>query len=359
MVISVYKKENLFYRYKLHHILFWTGYGLLGYYFGQLSTPAEHRGLTSEAVIINSGYLVTLIASSYISMYLLIPGYLLKQRYGMFTMLILSDILFFSFVLAGFFYLAFIDNELARGEMFKASAIVPATFGSVASTVGILSAAKLYQSRRLAERRNRGLEKEKLEAELKYLRAQVNPHFLFNVINNIYFLITKDASQAAAMLLKFSELLRYQLYECNSNEISVNTELGYLDNYIQLEKIRKENVTINFKSDLLHHDFNIAPLLLLPFVENAFKYVSEANGGKSFIDVSATYDVPFFIFSVHNSAAPKSARRGAGGIGIGNVSRRLQLLYPGKHELLIDQNETSFKVILKLNVARQDHLYSS
>lgn len=354
MQTSIKKEQHFFFRYKLHHVVFWLSYGAMWYVFGQLSTPPEHRGLTGEAIAINMVYLVTHITASYINMYVLMPRFLLKKRYVPFALLLLLDIFIFSALIALGFYIVFRNNPYALESIFRLESIIPATLFSVASTVGGLSAAKLYQSRRRSERRNAQLEKEKLEAELNYLKAQINPHFLFNAINNIYFMIMKDKELAADMLLKFSELLRYQLYECNTDYIPIDTELAYLRNYVDLEKVRKEKVSVKFDGEL-NGNFKIAPLLLIPFVENAFKHVSVTAGKHNFIDITLKYEYPYFSFTVINSKNTEHhAAARTGGIGIKNATRRLELLYPGKHELVTDAGGDNFRVHLKLNTAHED-----
>lgn len=347
--------KSFFFRYKLHHLLFWALYSLMWYGFGQLFTPPEHRGLTRDTVLVNLVYLFTHSTASYISMYYLMPCYLFPKKHALFFTFLLLDILAFSALVALGFYLVFRNNPEALAGVFQWASIIPATLFSVAATVGMLSAAKLMQVKRRAERKTSLLEKEKLETELNYLKAQINPHFLFNAINNIYFLINKDKDLAGDMLLKFSELLRYQLYDCNAPSIPVQTEILYLQNFIDLEKIRKgEKVRVAF-NNRLSNNFSIAPLLLIPFVENAFKYVSTTAVQDNFINITLDYLEPFFLFSIENGKLPDAEISGRrGGIGLENVQRRLSLIYGNRHTLHISQTPARFHVSLSIDVVHED-----
>ena len=205
----------------------------------------------------------------------------------------------------------------------------------------------LHSQRRLAE-----IAQEKSETELKFLKSQINPHFLFNSLNAIYFLIDKQNTEARQTLLQFSDLLRYQLYDCNADTIAIEKELAYLQDYIRLQKLRKDNnynVDLNIRTDI--NGFNIVPLLLIPFVENAFKHISHHNNKKNFVHVEMARHNGSFSFSVENSKENQlNNTLLPGGIGLANVKRRLELLYPEKHQLQIYNNDSTFKIELELRI---------
>jgi two-component system LytT family sensor kinase len=197
-------------------------------------------------------------------------------------------------------------------------------------------------------------EKEKISTELSFLKAQVNPHFLFNSLNNILFQIDKSNSQARDTLLKFSEMLRYQLYECSSDRIDIEKELQYIQNYIGIQMLRK---TEKYKCDLVISNavknFHIAPLLLIPFIENAFKHVSNHSSGNNSIRISMDYSDEKFIFSVTNDKDNiiSTTINENKGIGFVNVKRRLDLMYSNKYTLEIVNAEKQFSVDLKMEIA--------
>ncbi len=195
------------------------------------------------------------------------------------------------------------------------------------------------------------LEQEKLKAELKYLKAQINPHFLFNGINSVFFLIDDKPDIAKSTLLKFSDLLRYQLYDCQDDFISLEKELGHIKAYVEMEKIRKgEDATIQLSLPSMIRSEKISPLLFTPFLENAFKYVSnEDEGSKNQISISFRLKEEQLHFEVENTV-DDTKPMSKGGIGITNVKKRLALLYPNKHHLDIFEKENRYIVRLNLDL---------
>jgi sensor histidine kinase YesM len=200
------------------------------------------------------------------------------------------------------------------------------------------------------EQKNKQLEKEKLEHELAFLKAQINPHFLFNTINSIYVLININPHKAADTLLKFASMLRYQLYDCTGTSIELERELNLISDLIELEKMRKgEHIEVCCSLPDTPSGFRIAPFLLVPVVENAFKHVSDMREGADFIRIKATLEQDIFQLEVVNSCSPgMDGMLRSGGIGLKNMRRRLDLLYPDKHKIEVQQTSGIFKVNLSL-----------
>jgi hypothetical protein len=197
------------------------------------------------------------------------------------------------------------------------------------------------------------MEKEKTQSELDFLKAQFNPHFLFNSINSIYGHIDRKNGKARNMLLNFSEMLRYQLYECNVDKIIIDKEIQYLRNYIALQQERKEEnvrVCVDIRDDV--QGFMIAPLLLISFVENAFKFVSSHEDQENTVLVSLRKKEGQLLFRCYNTCEEGAATHDMerGGIGIANTRRRLDLQYPGKYQLEITDQGASYEVLLNLNI---------
>jgi two-component system, LytTR family, sensor kinase len=209
-----------------------------------------------------------------------------------------------------------------------------------------------------SKRREQALENEKLETELKFLKSQFNPHFLFNTINSIFVLIDKNPRMASEALAKFSDILRYQLYECNEQQIPLDQELNYLENFIELQKLRQDhgNVEMAIHTGLPHTgNLVIAPFILMPFVENAFKHVSKHSNGPNWIKMNLTLRQSELHLNVSNSTSPLHSTSSAffishRGIGLKNVRRRLDLLYPEKYSLSTDHDTNTFRVLLKVNL---------
>jgi sensor histidine kinase YesM len=187
---------------------------------------------------------------------------------------------------------------------------------------------------------------EKANAELQYLKQQINPHFLLNTHNNIFFLIEQNPELASSALLKLSDILKYALYESGENFVSLQKEIENLNNYIELERIRKnENVILEFDFPDNINDIKIAPLLLITFVENAFKHVSNYKDKPNYISARLKVDNNEILFCVSNTYNDKNLNQKAG-IGLINVKKRLRLLYPKNHTLKISEENGIFNVNL-------------
>lgn len=215
------------------------------------------------------------------------------------------------------------------------------------------------------ERWQQRMEKEKVDGELRFLRAQMNPHFLFNALNSIYVLIRKDPDLAEHTLAEFSEMLRYQLYECAVDRIPIEKEMAYLENYVRLERLRKgDSLQVVYINELGGHSFCVAPLLIMPLVENAFKYVSSADGAGNRVSIRIAFEQPLFCVYIANTVGPvpvippaasalqngSAVPGNAGGIGLENLKKRLALLYPDRNSLEVRPGAEAFEVTLKLDI---------
>lgn len=207
----------------------------------------------------------------------------------------------------------------------------------------------------------RTLKQSKLETELNFLKSQINPHFLFNTLNSIYSLSLKKSDKTPEMVLKLADIMRYNLYECNENYVPLQKEIHYLENYIAIENSR-----FGYKVDLVFDksgpldEFLIAPLILNGFVENAFKHGVSQIPASSYIHISAKLENNGrFFFEVENNKPLKKLNTipldgHKGGLGLENITRRLQILYPDQHELEThsDENVFNIKLIIQLKPAK-------
>lgn len=194
------------------------------------------------------------------------------------------------------------------------------------------------------------LKSEKLESELKFLKSQINPHFLFNSLNNIYTLTMLNPDAAGESVLKLSKMLRYLLYECDAEKVALGRELSYLENYIALFSLKDdEPLNIKFDKTNVQEEMMIAPLLLIPFVENAFKHSQIEDLENGWINIKLSNDNKQIYFEVKNSLPQQDfAKDKVGGIGLNNVKRQLELIYPNKHTLKIDKMEKEFSIELRI-----------
>lgn len=194
------------------------------------------------------------------------------------------------------------------------------------------------------------LEKAKLQAEIKFLKSQINPHFLFNSLHNIYALTVIQSELAPEHLLKLSDILRYMLYDSNEMFVPLQREVVYLENYLSLAQLKdSRGMDVTFTQKTPDLSIQVAPLLFIPFVENAFKHSQIEDLDEGFIHISLLAVNGQLVFEIENSKPKRESKKDeVGGIGLNNVEQRLQLLYPSKHVLRIEDSREKFKVHLSI-----------
>jgi two-component system, LytTR family, sensor kinase len=211
-------------------------------------------------------------------------------------------------------------------------------------------AIKLARMQLSVKEKEKHLVKDKLEAELKFLRNQTNPHFLLNTLNNVYALARKKSDDTAEVVMKLSELLRFILYESSGEFIPLIEEIKILDDYLQLERMRyTERLTVSFDKHLDGECYQITPLLLLPFIENAFKHGISESRFESFVHIAIHVAGGQLVYTVENSKDGPGGEISKKNIGLANVRRRLELTYE-EYELDIAEEMHSYKVKLSLNL---------
>lgn len=193
---------------------------------------------------------------------------------------------------------------------------------------------------------------EQLQTELKFLKSQINPHFLFNALNNIYALSALDSDKTQESIAHLSDMLRYVLYDSEQDLVSIKKELNYIEDYLQLSALKSSEVypiTTDFTLD--NEEQQIAPMLFIPFIENAIKHSYIEQGEGSFISIKLHQIQNDIYFEIKNSLSRKHIQKDkVGGIGIDNVKQRLEIIYPNKYQLAISENDTVFSVILKISL---------
>ena len=258
-----------------------------------------------------------------------------------------------TYVIAGAFY-----YQISGKSIFRSLSVIQMLSASFffinCIVITVSSAIQIIIDRFNMEEHLHVIEKEKVITELAFLRAQINPHFLFNVLNTIYFQIQKENIEARNSVEKLSEMLRYQLYECTSDMIDISKELAYIENYVAVQQLRREAGTdLQLKLPENIGLFKIAPLLILPLVENAFKHLSnykDSTKNKLSIDISREQDCQFVvtIVNTYNTLEGNLLEQKQGGLGLKNLERRLTLLYPGKHSLTKKRNGNTYETTLKI-----------
>lgn len=357
-------KTNWFYRYKLYHLPFWFTYHFMWWTL-RIGSPIDVLASLAlpHAAFKFSFYLVFQAAAVYFNLYFLMPRFLEKGRYLNYILLLLTTTVAAAAVITSGYYIGSWVLDQPMQELYH---LDPSTYfslfesGALPSTAASMTLAmsiKLAKNWIETRQREQALAQEKLETELKFLRAQFNPHFLFNTINSIFVLIHKDPQMASDSLAKFSNLLRYQLYECNEQQIPIAQELSYMENFVELQKLRLDgNVKVIFKGEPVHYpQMTVAPFIIMPFVENAFKHVSQNKDSENWIKITTRFHNAQFLIDIVNSTAGNAPASSEAvvykGIGLKNVQRRLDLLYAGQHELCIQKDNNQFQVRLKLDLS--------
>ena len=203
------------------------------------------------------------------------------------------------------------------------------------------------------EKNREKMEREKLNSELMFLKNQISPHFFFNTLNNIYTLIGISTDDSQTAVLKLSKLMRYLLYESDQGNTMLSNEIDFMNNYIDLMKLRmSDKISLNVRFPDKYKDFSIPPLLFVPFIENAFKH-GISYREKSFIDINMDVSGNSITFKCSNSLVKSNdtAKKNYSGIGLENAEKRLNLLFPGRHELKIMKDSSKFDVLLFINFA--------
>jgi len=331
------------------HWIFW------GIYFCITHVMFSNTAFDPFDLLVSVIFLLHNIGAAYIIIDYWIPRLIKKKQYILFLVVVFTTCMVFS----GFLMLSLIVlfKTIARmegGVEFFIETMSTGVFWSPISSVTLILIPYFVLQRKELDRRHQQLEKEKLATELNFLKSQLHPHFLFNALNNIYFLIKKDPDTAAEALAGFSNLLRFQLYEAKHPLISLDKEINYLQQFAEIAQLRKgENFQVNWHLSTTMEGIEIPPLLLMPLIENAFKHGSNKNGSID-IELSTTEDTIFFKMT-----NTKEQNKSQGlqqfeehGIGLDNIKKRLALLYPNQHELNIQEKEEKFEVSLRLPYTR-------
>ena len=329
------------------HILFWSIYFIFNVIrFGSLNNDYWYS-LRSNLVEFPLSIIYT-----YSFVYYLIPRYIVKKKYTKFFLLFIFSLIIFYLVKTGLIYLLVTKNvwpENSGINAFTFDHIVEVTIG-VLYVTAIGATIKLTYEWINEKRKNEELQKTQLRTELNFLKSQIQPHFFFNTLNNLYALVIKKSPNAPDVVLKLSEIMQYVLYDAKEPKISLLNEINYIYSYLDLEKLRygdtvKSSIEITGNMD----EVEIPPLLFLPFIENCFKH-GIANNDDIKVDIRFEITDNFLFFTVENTFHKNNEISVKHGIGIENVKRRLQLLYGENFTLETKVKKNKFKVLLKFPI---------
>ncbi len=334
----------------LRHIIYWVTYLLIWAIFWNLFFPTYWA-----SVFITFFWLPVKIMYSYPLAYYIIPKFLLKSRYLAFIAIV------FAWGVAGWFInfltMAYIIFPVQRAylgwEPDIKNAWMPATYLCLLTATAGVVIIKLFKHWILKQREWMDAENQKVVAELQLLKAQVHPHFLFNTLNNIYAFSLEKSSKTPGLVLKLSSLLSYMLYDCKSDEVLLEKEIEIMKNYVDLEKERYGNridISLNIEGEIQNKW--IAPFLLLPFIENAFKHGTSEQLNRVWLSIDINVKDNYMKCKFVNSKNQLTIINN-NGIGVHNVQKRLSLIYPGKHELKLSDEGDFFVVSLGLALGSQ------
>lgn len=328
----------------LIHVLIWIALLLVPLLF------IESQEGMKRYITFGGAHLVFIAGYFYINYLFFIPKFLLKKNFRAFILTVLLALIVISLI--NVIYDLQIHNYFFPGSHHLNSlsrSVFGAIFGAFLA-FGLSTSIRITDEWIRNEKLRKEMETEKLTSELAFLKSQVNPHFLFNILNNICSLARKKSDDTENAIIKLSQIMRYMLYDSKDEKVSLEKEVDYLRNYIELQRMRiSENVQISFVIEGKLEGHVIEPLLLIPFVENAFKHgVSYLE--QSMIRIYLGIKEHNLDFQVKNNIVRKGTKHSSDdtGIGLKNVYRRLDLLYPEKHEISITDNDTVYHVDLKL-----------
>lgn len=332
------------FNYKIvYQIVFWIIAFLL------LISMSYGKSNLSYAVITEAVNILFYLFIVYFNLYYLIPNYLHKEKYIIYIgSILLLSILITPIKLALLYILYSGMPDIQASIVLNRNLYFLVSFSIIAiSTIWqiIIDWLKSESSRKELQTKN-------MQSELKFLKSQINPHFLFNTLNNLYALTLKKSDLAPEIVLKLSEIMRYMLYECNEKRVFLRNELNYIQNYLDLEKLRQgQKVTINFTVKGNPDQLLVAPLIFTPFLENSFKHGLSNILDQGFVNIFLEIKDDNILFLIENSKTEKMPQKQhaiSGGIGLVNVKQRLELIYPNQYELIIDNSPTVYSVTLKI-----------
>ncbi|GAB5475094.1 MAG: hypothetical protein Mars2KO_31930 [Maribacter sp.] len=290
----------------------------------------------------------------YLNYLVLVPRFLLNNKIGFYILISIAVLVSFNWVMTFTSFTAPFDriSELAKASDIRPLQNLPYVLTGIISFSffllgGILGVTKDFYRR---EKKNKEKEVQRKETELQFLRAQLNPHFLFNSLNSIYSLVRNKDHNAPEAVITLSELMRYMLYEAKQEEVPLSKEIDYIKNFVALQLLRlsnSENVKLKVSGE--YNDKKLPPLLLIPFVENAFKYGTDFKGA-TYVDIKLKVIDENLFFLINNKIGTFKKDDKNSGIGLENIRNRLSLLYPDEHSLKINKENGFYEVTLEINL---------
>lgn len=311
-------------------------------------TSKEKEYIGALDMYLNIAFVLYLLILIYLNVYVLIPKLLTKSKILLYILSLIA-LAVFTFILVMIFDQAFYEYRITKNgkPTFSFVSLLHFTLSFniiLASTTAI----KLFQNWLRTRENFYKMREINFQNELALLKNQISPHFLFNTLNNANILIEDDPKLASSLILNLSELLRYQIYDCSEESIILSSDIHFFENFLFIESSRRDDFEYEILVTGEKHDILIPPLLFIPFIENAVKHNNTYQ--KAFVKVHFHLENNILHFTCVNSKTSDESTVYKGGIGLTNIKKRLDLLYPGKHQLIIDNKPSSFFVDLILEL---------
>ncbi len=329
----------------LHHLAFWAVLLVL------LVLLQGGKHSWGFSMVLESTNLLCYAAIVYFNLYYLIPNFLNEKRLVHYFLLLGVSAWVGMSLKIGLFYWLFSDSLTVQAQLLKDQNLYVLSNLLVAGSSTIFS---IVYSWLRSQRELEELQTQNMQSELNFLKSQINPHFLFNTLNSLYALTLKKSDLAPEIVLRLSEMMRYMLYECNEKQVFLSKEVNYIQNYLELERLRQSrSIDLKFEVQGSIHQQTIAPLLFIPFIENCFKHGLSNHIGHGFVHILLKIDENEAFLSVANSkpeTLPMRSEQKSGGIGLVNVRRRLELLYTNHYTLNVVENAATYTIHLTISL---------
>ncbi|TDS14391.1 histidine kinase [Maribacter caenipelagi] len=294
--------------------------------------------------------LIVIIVLFYFNYFYVVPEYLLKKSVLSYLIISLGLLIVSALLLNHFYEPKFPENFFMDRERTRGFGVMPyyRSFVSLGIPYVISAILRMYVEWKRNETLRLSVEKENIKSELQFLKAQLNPHFLFNTLNTIYALSVKKSPDTSEAIVDLSELMRYMIYEADKDLVPLNKEIDYIKSYIQLQRLRlsdSENVSLKITGE--DRGRAVPPLLFISFIENAFKYGTDYKG-KTYVKITLTITDVSVYLNVKNKIGVFREPTKNSGIGLENIRNQLKLIYPGLHDLEVDNDGKNYEVSLTI-----------
>lgn len=332
------------------HFLYWTLFVFIGSLVFSYRQDFPYYFFLLNFLV----HLPVFLVFTYGVIYYLVPSVLLKRKYILFfveLILAAGACAFLRIFISKYVYYAFFIPEVLHPKEWISIDIYFLNLIWIFAPAILFAMFKYYRNWMNSQMIANEAERKHLASELQVLKAQLNPHFLFNTFNNLYVLALQKSDQTPAVISKMSDLFHYVLYECNSIEVPLSKEIKLITDYIQLEELRySERLSITFEKDIDQEDCLIPPMMLYTFVENCFKHGCSNDPGLPWINLKIKVRDDKFEFEASNSTPPadRAHNGSSGGVGLSNIKRRLELIYPKSHQLILKKEDCKFFVRLQI-----------